>query len=66
MTIHLERDLLLLKRRLLEASTLAEQAIHHTRQVAVRDHQLARDLRHGLRLTGAFEGGKPRGVRATT
>ena len=48
MTIHLERDLLLLKRRLLEASTLAEQAIRRaTAALANRDKQLARTVIEG-------------------
>jgi phosphate transport system protein len=45
MTIHLERDLLLLKRRLLEASTLAEQAIRRaTAALARKDKDLARSV----------------------
>jgi len=45
MTIHLERDLLLLKRRLLEASTLAEQAIRRAiAALANKDTDLARSV----------------------
>lgn len=45
MTIHMERDLLLLKRRLLETSTLAEQAIRRaTAALANRDKDLARSV----------------------
>lgn len=48
MTLHLERDLLLLKRRLLEASTLAEQAIRRaTAALANRDKALARSVISG-------------------
>ncbi|MCB9903714.1 MAG: phosphate signaling complex protein PhoU [Planctomycetes bacterium] len=48
MTIHLERDLLLLKRRLLEASTLAEQAIRRaTASLAKKDKELARSVIEG-------------------